>query len=85
MKTFEKDKIQVIAFGIEDEEYRWKNQTYDYPDFIHVIGLGKWDNEVGNKYNVTATPTYFILDRDKKIISKPNDIIDLKKYFTDQK
>lgn len=85
IKTFEKDKAQVIAFGIEDEEYRWKGETYDYPDFIHVLGLGKWENEVGNKYNVSATPTYFILDKDKKIISKPNDIIELKKYFSDQK
>jgi thiol-disulfide isomerase/thioredoxin len=85
MKTYEKEKVQVIAFGIEDEAYRWKNSTSNYPDFIHVLGLGKWENDVAIAYNISATPSYFILDKDKTIISKPNDIFELKKYFSDQK
>lgn len=61
--------------------YRWKNLTYDYPDFIHVFGEGKWDNQIGNQYNVTATPSYFILDKDKKIISKPYGISEFKEQL----
>ena len=77
----EEGALKIIAIGLEDEPYRWKNMTYDFPDFYHVYGEGKWDNEIGNSYNVTATPSYFVLDSDKKIIEKPEDIMALKKYL----
>ncbi len=85
LKTFvnslEKDRIKVIAIGLEDEPYGWKNLTYDYPNFIHVYGKGKWKNKTSLNYGVTSTPTYFILDKDKKIVLKPLDFDGLKEYF----
>jgi len=77
----DKDAIKVIAVALDNDEYRWKEMTFDYPDFIHVFGEGKWDNEIGNRYNVTGTPTYFVLDSDKKIIAKPDDFEVFKQYF----
>ncbi len=85
MKNIDPKKYKVIAFGIEDETYRWKSETYNYPEFIHVIGLGKWENEVGNAYNVSSTPTYYILDAQKRIIGKPADFNVLKELVPIQK
>ncbi len=76
-----KTNIKVIAVGLEDEPYKWKNLTYEYPEFIHVYGEGKWDNEIGDNYAVTSTPTYYILDKDKKIIAKPENFEGFKKFF----
>ena len=84
MQTFTKEQMQVIAIGLEDEQFRWKSETYNFPLFTHVLGLGKWNNEIGKKYNVNATPAYFVLDKDKKIIAKPYDFIALRKYLADQ-
>lgn len=81
VKTLDKGLVQVIAIGLEDDPYKWKDLTYSYPNFIHIYGEGKWDNKIGNDYGVTATPTYFILDKDKKIISKPEDFKVLKAFF----
>jgi len=81
VNSLRKDKVKVVAIGLEDEPYGWKNLTYDYPEFIHVYGKGKWDNKIGNAYGVTSTPTYFILDKDKKIVLKPSDFEVLKAYF----
>jgi len=81
VKTLGKDKVKVVAIGLEDEPYGWKNLTYDYPEFIHVYGKGKWDNKIGNAYGVSSTPTYFILDEDKKMVLKPLDFEVLKAYF----
>ena len=39
------------------------------------------DNSIGNDYGVTATPTYFVLDKDKNIIAKPYDFEALKEYM----
>lgn len=84
VKTKEKALIQVVAIGLEDEPYKWKDLTYSYPEFIHVYGEGKWDNEIGDAYGVTATPTYFVLDKDKKIISKPENFEALKLFFEEE-
>ena len=84
VNSLEKNKVQVVAIGLEDEPYGWKNITYDYPYFIHVYGEGKWDNEIGNAYGVSSTPTYFILDKNKKIVSKPEDFEILKTFFEEK-
>jgi thiol-disulfide isomerase/thioredoxin len=85
LKTFvnsqEKGKLQVIAIGLEDERDGWAEEIVFYPDFIHVLGLEKWENEIGNLYAVNATPTFFILDKDKRIINKPYGVKELKEFY----
>jgi thiol-disulfide isomerase/thioredoxin len=82
IKVQQKGKLQVIAIGLEDSPTNWKKLIGTYPEFIHVLGLGKWTNKLSVLYNVNATPTYFVLDKDKKIIAKPNDIVELREYFS---
>jgi thiol-disulfide isomerase/thioredoxin len=80
-KTLGPEKLKVIAVGLEDEPYKWRNLTMDMPELIHVLGLGRWENSIGNQYDVSATPTYFILDKDKKIIAKPETLEDVLALF----
>jgi len=81
VKTQEKGKLQVIAIGLEDTPVNWNSLVVSYPEFIHVLGLGKWTNKLGILYNINSTPTYFVLDKDKKIIAKPDNITELVEYF----
>ncbi|WP_111307830.1 TlpA family protein disulfide reductase [Confluentibacter sediminis] len=81
VKTQEKGKLKVIAVGLESEANNWKDTITKFPDFIHVFGEGKWENKIGDDYGVTATPTYFILNKDKEIIARPDDVVALKAYF----
>lgn len=81
--TKDNDTIKVIAIGMETEESRgaWKSETYYYPTFTHILGLGKWENPIAKDYNVYATPNYFILNADKIIIDKPYEMVDVKVFF----
>ncbi len=72
-------KLKVIAIGLEYEPYEWRNKIHDFPNFIHVLGLNKWENTIGKDYGVMATPSYFLLDKDKKIIAKPEHVEDVNK------
>lgn len=81
VKTQEKGFVKVIAIGLEEKPDEWKALTEKYVEFIHVYGEGKWDNDIGNIYGVNATPTYFVLDKDKKIIDKPEDFEELKDFI----
>ena len=45
-----------------------------------MLGLNKWENKTARIYQINATPTYIILDKNKKIVAKPNDINDVKTF-----
>ncbi len=72
-----KPNLKVVAFGLEEDDRNWKKEIKDYPNFIHKIGLDKWDNPTVKTYGISATPSYFLLDASKIIIAKPYDFEDL--------
>lgn len=69
--------LKVVAFGLEDDDKNWKKEIENYPDFIHVIGLGKWNNPTVKTYGIAATPTYYLLNKEKVIIAKPYEYKDV--------
>ncbi len=73
----ERPNIKVIAIGLEDDDIGWKQESVKLNEFIHVISLGKWESEYGKLYAIDKTPTYFVLDMDKKISAKPTDYEEL--------
>lgn len=77
--------FHVIAVGLEDEPYDWQNRILDMPNFSHVLGLGKWDNKIGDDYDVSATPTYYLLDATKHISAKPETLEELMQLIAEDK
>ncbi|CAI8397380.1 MAG: Thiol-disulfide oxidoreductase ResA [Flavobacterium sp. SCGC AAA160-P02] len=77
---FMKGKVntKVIAFAMETSEKTWLNYHHKMSGWHHVLGLEKWRNPIARAYQINATPSYFILGMDKKIISTPQSIEDLK-------
>lgn len=74
VEELSESKVKVIAYALEDDTVTWKREISNYPKFIHVLGLGKWENPITDVYGVELTPTYFILDKDKRIIAKPQSL-----------
>ncbi len=69
----ENTRVKVVAIGLEDEDSIWKVEATKLEAFEHAIALGKWDSEYAALYGIESTPTYFILDKDKRIIAKPEN------------
>lgn len=65
--------VKVLAIGLEDDDTTWSVESAKLPDFKHIISLGKWDSEYADLYAIERTPTYFVLDAEKKIIAKPEN------------
>ena len=74
-------KYKVIAVGLEEDTFKWTNEILKFPSFINVIKLKKWDNTIVTDYALTSTPTYFVLDKDKKFLAKPESFEELKEYL----
>tara|TARA_R110002050_G_scaffold59259_2_gene132658 strand:- start:119617 stop:120942 length:1326 start_codon:yes stop_codon:yes gene_type:complete len=69
----DKTNIKVIAVGLEDDTVNWKKESSKLTGFEQAISLGKWDSEYADLYDIHATPTYYVLDKEKRIIAKPED------------
>lgn len=73
-----KDHVKVVAFAMEKTKISWNKFITTLPGWHHALGLGKWENPVARTYQIVSTPTYFILDKDKKILGNPEELEDLK-------
>ncbi|OBX26327.1 thiol-disulfide isomerase/thioredoxin [Gelidibacter algens] len=70
-------KLKVVAYGLEDDATHWKKEITNYPNFIQVLGLGKWNNPITEVYGIELTPTYFVLDKNKRIMARPQSLEEL--------
>ena len=70
---------KVVAFSLEKNESTWKKHIQKYPNWYNAIGLNKWENPTARTYQVYRTPTYIVLNKDKKIIAKPRTLKEVQK------
>ena len=73
--------IKVIAIGLEDEKTSWVEMSNGFKKFTNILDLNKWESKRVGDYGISNIPNYFILDKEKIIIAKPEDVEELKKYF----
>lgn len=67
----ENTAVKVVAIGLEDDTASWDRESAKLSNFEHVLSFGKWESPLAKRYHIERTPTYFVLDKDKRIIAKP--------------
>ena len=72
--------IQVIGLSLDVDKNSYSTKIAAFP-WINDSELRGWNSSYVDTYNVHATPTYFILDANNKIISKPDHVGDVLEYF----
>lgn len=72
--------IEVFAVSIDSLKLSWEERVLmdNYP-WINTFSGAGWDGKAPKDYNVYATPTLFLLDREHKIIAKPVTFREFKK------
>lgn len=73
--------VHVIGFTLENDDLGFKKYSKMYPEWTNILGLKRWQNKTARTYEIRATPTYFILDKDKKIVAEPIHFKDVKAFF----
>ncbi len=72
--------IEVITISVDSNQNTWKSFVQDRGyDWINCNEPNKWDGKVATAYNIYATPTMFLIDKENQIISKPltfNEFLD---------
>ena len=76
-----KDKaVEVVLVSLDENTADFANFTGALP-FVSTTTLKKWDTKAAQDYHIYATPTYFLLDEDLKIILKPKNLAHLNAYI----
>lgn len=69
-KVSQNENIKVIAIGLDEDEKPWKDAIKPLKGWIHIQAAEKFESLYAEDYAISSTPTYFLLDEDKKIITK---------------
>lgn len=72
--------IQIVGLSLDTDKNSYTNRIAAFP-WINDTELRGWNSSYSETYNVHATPTYFILDANNKIINKPEHVGDVLEYF----
>lgn len=64
--------IEVVAFSLDQDAQAYQNTVASLP-WINDSELKGWESSYAETYNVHATPTYYLLDAQDKIIDKPHN------------
>ncbi|MBE0647132.1 MAG: redoxin domain-containing protein [Bacteroidales bacterium] len=65
-------RYEVVAISIDTSRSEWMQVVNEEKlNWINASELKGFDGKSADLYNIYATPTMFLLDRDKKIVSKP--------------
>jgi peroxiredoxin len=72
--------IQVVGLSLDTDKDSYSKKISAFP-WVNDSELRGWNSTYADTYNVHATPTYFILDANNKIISKPEHVGDVLEYF----
>lgn len=75
-KTLKAQNVEVIGFSLDTEKIAYEGKVNALP-WINDTELRGWNSSYGETYNVSATPTYYIIDAKNKIIAKPDTISDV--------
>lgn len=71
---------EIIAFSLDSEKANYDAKVKSLP-WINDSELKGWYSSFAETYNVRATPTYFVLDSNNKIIAKPDHAADVISYL----
>ncbi len=79
-------KFEVMSISIDTSRTAWTQYLREEKhNWINVSDLKGFYGIPAEEYNIYATPTLFLLDRNKKILAKPITLMELEQVLRDHK
>jgi peroxiredoxin len=75
-------KTEVLAVSMDSTLTDWKSFiSQNNFTWLDVCDTQGWSSKAATDYHIYATPSMFLVDRERKIIDKPASIEDLRKHY----
>lgn len=67
--------LEIFAVSLDEDEDEWKTFIKENNlTWINVCDFQSWDGQAPSKYSIFATPTYIVMDINKKFIDAPANL-----------
>lgn len=74
-----KKNLEILTISLDTSKTDWTNYLGKLNfNWIDCCDFNGWNTKSADDYNIYATPTMFLLDREKKILAKPITINELR-------
>ncbi len=74
---WKKNGLEVVFVSLDENELEFISFSSELP-FISMCDFQKWNSPIAQNYYVFGTPTMYLLDKQQKIILRPNSIYQVK-------
>ena len=75
-------RVEVLAISIDKDKNEWRNFISENKmNWLNGCDSKGWDGKAAADYYLYATPSFFILDEEKRIIAKPTTIEEVIPFF----
>jgi len=70
---------KVIAISLDEDKTAYETAIQPFNNLLHSCDFKKWNGKAVKDYYVYGTPTFILLDKDKKIVGKYSSFSQVKK------
>ena len=71
--TWKAQGVEVLFVSLDEDLQAFYQFTVQFP-FISITDLKKWNSPIAKNFYVFSTPTMYLLDKNRKIILRPNSV-----------
>lgn len=73
------NSLKIISFSLDPDRKKWTDfLAKDNYKWINYNDPSGWQGKTCQAYNIRATPLFFLLNKEKIIVAKPLDLVELK-------
>jgi thiol-disulfide isomerase/thioredoxin len=65
--------VEVVFVSLDTDKSSFYDFTQNFP-FISVCDYQKWETKAAKDYFVSSSPTFYLLDQQNNILSRPNSV-----------
>lgn len=69
-----KKGVKVLAISLDDDEKSYEESISKLNNMIHFSEFKKWNGKTVVDYHIVATPSFIVLDKNKRIVGKYNSL-----------
>lgn len=80
--NFQKKGVEIVMISLDTSQQQFKNFTKDF-QFYAASDYQKWNTQAVKDYYVFSTPTMFLLDKNRKIVLRPNSVEQAKAWINE--
>jgi len=79
------ENLQVVAISLNNDSRAYASAAEQYNQMLHYNDFQGWESQPVKEYFVYGTPSFYLLDTDKRLLGKFNGFNRLKDFYEERK